>query len=346
MHNWFSPDSPLVRVMLALAGIMFAAAQAQEPVSDFKQGPGNGVYAFASSTPKALPDLLRPGASGEPVNIVGHLFLPPGTGKTPVVLLMHGSGGIYDAMLDYWPKLLNAQGIAVFSLDRFGPRGVKSTAEDQSQIPFAADVADEFAALRLLASHPRIDAKRIAVMGFSRGGIASWRAAVDRIASAQQPDGLRFAAHIQAYSGGCAGAFRLIAKPGVFTTAPQLWLHGDADDYTPIGPCRDYSQSIADAGVPVVFVALPGAYHKFDQDDQRRIPVRGAQRTIESCPIEVDIDTLAAFDMNTHQRLTGEAYAQTLKSCSALGATVQGNKAARDKAGQATVAFLHKVFAQ
>ena len=236
-------------------------AQREQLVTDFKQGPGNGVYSFASTTPKALPELVRPSMVTDTVNIVGHLFMPPGNGKVPAVLLMHGSGGIYDAMLDYWPKLLNAQGIAVFSLDRFGPRGVKSTAEDQSQVPFAADVADAFAALRLLASHPGIDAKRIAIMGFSRGGIASWRTAVERIAAAQQPDGLRFAAHIQAYSGGCVGVFRLIAKPGVFSKAPELWLHGDADDYTPIGPCRDYSQSIADAGTPVVFVDFPGAYH-------------------------------------------------------------------------------------
>jgi dienelactone hydrolase len=319
--------------------------QAQEKVADFKAGPPTGVYAFASITPKALPDLVKSGASGEAAKIVGHLFLPQGSGKVPVALLMHGSGGIYDAMLGYWPKLLNAQGVAVFSLDRFGPRGVKSTAEDQSQVPFVADVADAFAALRLLASHPRIDAKRIAIMGFSRGGVASWRTAVERIIAAQQlPEGLRFAAHIQVYSAGCSGTLRLIVKPGVFSKAPQLWLHGDADDYTPIGACQDYSKRIGEAGTPVEFVSLPGAYHKFDEDDQRRITVKGAQRTLETCPLEMDIDTLATYDHNTGLRLSGDALKQATKSCSALGATVQGNSSARDKAGQATVSFLRKVF--
>lgn len=320
-------------------------AGAQEVVADFKAGPPTGMYGFASRTPKSLPDLVKPDASGEAVTIVGHLFLPETSGTVPAVVLMHGSGGIYGAMLDYWPKLFNAQGIAVFSLDRFGPRGVKSTAEDQSLVPFVADVADAFAALRLLASHPRLDAKRIAIMGFSRGGIASWRTAVERIIAAQQlPDGLRFAAHVQAYSGGCSGVFRLIVKPGVFSKAPELWIHGDADDYTPIGACRDYSQRIAEAGTPVEFVTLPGASHKFDFDDQRRIAVRGATRTVESCPLEVDIDTLATYDRTTGQHLTGAAYQQAVKSCGALGATVQGDRGARDKAGQATVAFLRKVF--
>jgi dienelactone hydrolase len=319
--------------------------QAQELVADFKAGPPTGVYAFVSSTPRALSDLFKPGASGGVVNIVGHLFLPQGTDKVPAVLLMHGSGGIYDAMLDYWPKLLNAQNIAVFSLDRFGPRGVKSTAEDQSLVPFAADVADAFAALRLLASHPRIDAKRIAIMGFSRGGTASWYTAVERIIAAQQlPDGLRFAAHIQMYSGGCSGGRRLIVKPGVFSKAPELWIHGDADDYAPIGPCRDYSLRISEAGTPVEFVSLPGAYHKFDANDQRRITLRGAQRTLENCPLEVDIETLMTYDHNTGLRLTGAAYQQAVKNCSAVGATIQGNRAARDKAGQVIMTFLHKVF--
>lgn len=335
----------LLGTLVVVFGLASMDVQGQELVADFKAGPPSGVYAFASSTPKALPDLIKPGASGEAVNIVGHLFLPQGSDKVPALLLMHGSGGLYNAMLGYWPKLLNGQGIAVFSLDRFGPRGVKSTAEDQSQVPFAADVADAFAALRLLASHPRIDAQRIAIMGFSRGGVASWRTAVERIIAAQQlPGGLRFAAHIQVYSAGCSGIFRLIIKPGVFSKAPELWVHGDADDYTPIGACQDYSKRISEAGTPVEFVSLPGVYHKFDDDDQRRITLRGAQRTIDNCPLEMDINTLATYDRSTGLRLSGVDLLKAIKSCSTLGATVQGNSSARDKAGQATVAFLRKVF--
>lgn len=327
-------------------GLLSCEAQAQELVTDFKSAPANGAYSFASTTPKSLPELLKPGAAAnaEAVNIVGHLFLPEGKGTFPVVVLMHGSGGIYSAMLDYWPKLLNAQGIGVFSLDTFGPRGVKSTAEDQSQVPFAADVADVFSALRLLATHPHIDAKRIAIMGFSRGGITAWRTAVDRIAAVQQTDGLRFAAHIQTYAGGCSGIFRLIVKPGVFDKTPQLWLHGDSDDYTPIAPCQDYAKQIADAGTPVEFVTLPGAWHKFDGDDQRHLVLRGAQKTLATCPIEMDINTLYYYDHGTGQRLSGEALQQVQKSCSALGASVEGNKATRDKAGEAAVVFLKKVF--
>ncbi|OQX14599.1 MAG: hypothetical protein BWK76_14420 [Desulfobulbaceae bacterium A2] len=341
------------RFVLALAAATIAcgfstAALAQELVADFLAGQPTGRYSFASWTPKTLPEVFKGNTQNETTAIVGNLFLPPGSDKekVPAIVLMHGSGGIYEAMLDFWPKLFNAQGYAVLAVDSFGPRGVKSTASDQSQVPFTADLADAFAALRLMASHPRIDPGRIAIMGFSRGGITTWRTAVERIVAAQKlPNGLRFAAHVPFYSGGCTGAFRLMVKPGVFSKSPMLWVHGDADDYTPIGPCRDYAERIGKAGTPVEFVVIAGARHKFDNDDQKRYTLRDVTKTLETCPIEIDIDTLAAYDRYTGQRMSGETYRSTLKdSCGALGATTEGDLKARDTAAQATLAFFRKVF--
>jgi hypothetical protein len=117
------------------------AAQAQTAVQDFTAGPGNGAYSFASSSPKGLPELLRGPNQGEPVQALGQLYLPGGDGKVGAVIFVPGSGGVYKAMEDYWPRRFNAAGIALFTLDVFGPRGVKSTAEDQSQVPFTADTA-------------------------------------------------------------------------------------------------------------------------------------------------------------------------------------------------------------
>jgi dienelactone hydrolase len=323
------------------------AAQAQTAVNDFSAGPGNGTYKFASWTPKTTQDLLKGNAQNERTDIVGHLFLPKGSEKVPAVILMHGSGGIYKAMLDYWPKQFNAARIAVLSVDSFGPRGVKSVAEDQSLVPLAADLADAFAALRLMASHPRIDASRVAVMGFSRGGQNAWRTAVERIIAAQKlPDGLRFAAHIPVYAGGCGGQFRLVVKPGVFSMAPMLWIHGDADDYTAIGPCQDYADKIGKAGTPVEFLVLKGARHKFDEDNTRLIQLPKVQRAAADCPLELDIDTFYAYDRTTGERLQGDAYRAVVKKCMTLGGSVQGNTAAREKAAQATLAFLKKVFAR
>lgn len=346
MHNKKHSFTKFFAAAAACLLIAAGAAEAQTAVTDFKAGPANGAYKFASWTPNTLPDLLKGNAANERTEIVGHLFLPKGDGKVPAVILMHGSGGIYGAMTDYWPKQFNAAGIAVLSLDTFGPRGVKSTAEDQSQVPFAADIADVFAALNLLASHPRVDPARIAIMGFSRGGIATWRAGVERIVASQKlAGGLRFAAHIPVYSGGCTGLFRLVVKPGVFTKAPMLWIHGDADDYTPIGPCQEYSANIGKAGTPVEFAVVKGARHKFDADGLKRTQIAGAQTSRADCPLEIDIDNFTAFDKTNGQRLQGEAYQAMLKKCSGRGASVEGNSAARDAAAKAAVGFLRKVFA-
>lgn len=103
---------------------------AQDLIADMSAGPPTGRYAFASSTPRSLPDLLKGPGQGEPAQPVGHWFLPAGTERGPAVILIHGSGGLYDAMLDFWPRQFNAAGIAVLAVDSFGPRGVKSTAED------------------------------------------------------------------------------------------------------------------------------------------------------------------------------------------------------------------------
>ncbi len=347
---------PVSRSLRTLAGLalgaasalfaLAAAAQAPQPVTTFADGPPTGKYAFASWTPRTMLDVLKGNASGEAVNIVGHLFLPPGADKVPAVVLVHGSGGVYNALLDFWPKAFNAAGIAVFTLDMFGPRGVQSTAEDQSQVPFPADVADAFAALKVLATHPRVDAKRIAVMGFSRGGIAAVRTGLEKVIAAQKlPDGLRYAATIPTYAGACAGIFRVVVKPGTFSKAPMLFLHGDADDYTPIAPCQDYADKIGKAGTPVEFVVLEGAQHKFDSDDLKRYYLRGATKTKPDCPIETDFDTGAVFDRTNGNRLQGEAFTAMMKSCTTTGANVEGSNRARDKAAQAATAFLKKAFA-
>lgn len=333
-----------LRQAFALLALVLANQVYAQVVTDFSGGPLSGRYLFSSTTPKSLPELIR-GMPVEPVNIVGHWFLPPGTGKVPAVVLMHGSGGIYSAMLDYWPKQFNAAGIAVLAVDSFTPRGVQSTADDQSQVPFAADTADAYAALRLLATHPRVDPARIALMGFSRGGITTWRAALQRVIDGQKlANNLRFAAYIPVYSGGCVGSLRVQVRPGVFAQSPMLWVHGDADDYTPIGPCQEYAKRITEAGTSTEFVVIPGAHHKFDMDDSRRTYVRGAIRTLETCPLEMDISTYAYFDRLTGQRLQGDVLREVQKNCAAVGAHVEGNTAARDKANQAIQVFLRKVF--
>jgi dienelactone hydrolase len=256
---------------------------------------------------------------------------------------VHGSGGIYPEQISFWAKQLNAQGIAAFVINIFGPRGVKSTGEDQSQVSFATDTADAFAALGMLAGHPQIDPKRIAVMGFSRGGITAVRSGLVPIIKGATPGGLRFAAHIAVYSGGCAGVLSVTPKPGAFSPEPMLFVHGDADDYAYLSDCRTYAQRIKAAGTPAELVVLPGARHKFDVDSTKLINLPSNSKSKEGCPLEYDI-----VDMKVRDRRSGEALSpDKVKDigndlCSTKGATMEGNHEARDAAGKAVIEFLKK----
>lgn len=334
-----------VGLHLALFGIP-ALAQTATPLADFRSGPGTGLYSYASSTPATVMDLIQPSRPRPAATAQGELILPanaPADARLPAVVLVHGAGGVFPEERTYWAKLLNEQGIAVFVIDVFSPRGVKSTGEDQSLVPFAADTADAFAALGMLAGHPRIDPKRIAVMGFSRGGITAVRSGVLPIIKGAAPSGLRFAAHVALYSSGCADVFAVTTKPGVFGPEPMLFVHGDADDYAYMSDCRSYAQRIAAAGTPTEFVVLPGARHKFDLDSSRRINLPANSKTKEGCPLEYDV-----IDMKTRDRRSGDALSQDKAKeikrelCADKGATMGGDNKAREAAGAAVIAFLNK----
>jgi dienelactone hydrolase len=54
------------------------------------------------------------------------------------------------------------------------------------------------------------------------------------------------------------------------TLTPLLILHGEADDWTPIEPCRYVADNARVAGRDVTLVAYPGAHHAFDDAGLRR----------------------------------------------------------------------------
>ena len=197
---------------------------------------------------------------GKPATIAGELRIPtPGTARLPAVVLVHGSGGI-GASVEDWVPLLNGAGAVTFVIDSFTGRGLVDVRNDQSQLGRLAGVVDVYRALELLAKHPRIDPRRIAVMGFSRGGQAALYASLKRFQRMHGPADAAFAVYVPFYAD-CTTTY--IDDDDV-TNKPIRMFHGIADDWNPVAPCRSYVERLRKGGKDVVLTEYADAQHVFD----------------------------------------------------------------------------------
>src|SRR5262245_15096724 len=98
--------------------------------------------------------------------------------------------------------------------DSFAARATTGMAMSGSPAYLPAGVTDDYAALRMLASDPRIDVNRIAIVGFSFGGEVAHLAAFEFLRSALNPGQAQFAAHVGFYPAGNFGAINTGPIPG------------------------------------------------------------------------------------------------------------------------------------
>lgn len=320
---------------IALSLVAAIGAKAQ-PVSTLADG-RSGKIEFASITPGGYFALARRSPSPEST-VYGVLTLPPGQGKVPAMVIAHGSGGVSDAREGRWTQRLVAMGIAAFYVDSFGPRGIRNTASDQSQLHPAANVADALAALRLLATHPRIDASRIGVMGFSRGGGVSILTALEPIRRSVIEGGLRFAVHVPFYP-----PCNTLYVSDSITGAPIRFMLGGADDYTPAQMCARYVEWFHAKGAAADSITYAGAHHAFD--GLLRVQFINSLQTGRNCDARYDLDRFVLERMDTNEVLrSGEQMAAYYRGCITRGATIGGNHQATEKAAADLAAYLRQVF--
>jgi dienelactone hydrolase len=291
------------------------------------------IYAIPSLTISDQ-QFLTGDANGKQVTVAGEFRIAQGTGRLPVVVLMHGSSGV-NGTAEAWVHQFNAMGISTFVIDGFTGRGLTTVSANQAQLGRLNFIVDIYRALDILTHHPRVDTDRIVLMGFSRGGQAALYASLDRFNKLWNKSGAQFAGYIPFYPD-CSTNY---ATDTEVAARPIRIYHGTPDDYNPVASCKAYVARLQDAKRDVVLTEYPDSAHGFDAGliGNNTVAVSANAQTARNCHIKegeggvlMNADTQAPFGYKD--------------SCIELNPHVGGNPTTAAEARKAVSEFLQALF--
>jgi len=317
-----------MRPVLALAVMALAAC----PLSAKAQ-----AFEVQSGTYKDFRQLLSREAPSEKTAIAMTLRLPDRMAERhPAVVLVHTLGGYQEANEGWHAEQLRKSGFATLTYDSAAVRRLRE-GDAASGRPSA--IAESFSALQLLADNPRIDADRIAIVGFSFGGEVAHLSALERLRAALLPGGIRFAAHVAYYPAGVYGA---MAAPGTYTGAPILMLLGARDDNLPIAKVQDYLAYAETAGTrpPLQVITYPDAYHAWTVSSLGGSPTFYPQyRSMRKCPYLLLGTAAPAVLVDGREQPIDPSVLQSCRT-QGQGYTMAFDESARAASTRDAVAFL------
>src|SRR3954464_7247926 len=217
------------------------------------------IYPIPSLTLSDQQFLSGDAAAGKPVTVAGEFRVAQGSGKLPVVVLMHGSSGV-GATMEAWVHAFNAIGISTFVIDGFTGRGLTTVGPNQALLGRLNFIIDIYRSLEILAKHPRVDPERIVLMGFSRGGQAALYASLERFHKLWNKSGAQFAAYVPFYPD-CSTSY---ATDTETVARPIRIFQGTPDDYNPVASCKAYLARLQDAKRDAALTEYPDSAHGFD----------------------------------------------------------------------------------
>ncbi len=288
------------------------------------------IYPIPSLTLSDQQFLSGDAAAGKPVTVAGEFRIAQGSGKLPVVVLMHGSSGV-GATTEAWVKQFNAMGISTMVIDGFTGRGLTVVGPNQALLGRLNLIIDIYRSLDILAKHPRVDPDRIVLMGFSRGGQAALYASMERFHKLWNKSGVQFAAYVPFYPD-CSTTYLSDAD---VAARPIRIYHGTPDDYNPVRTCKAYVDRLKQAGRDVVLTEYPDSAHGFDAGllGLNTVAVSANAQTARNCKLRegeggvlMNGDTNAPFTYKD--------------ACIELNPHVGGNPTTANEARKAVVDFL------
>lgn len=200
---------------------------------------------------------------GEPVPpqvgtaLVGHLSRPEGAGPFPAIVVLHGCGGLGSRLKNDVAGRLVSQGYVVLVVDSFATREINSTCQNtksDDHFTMIDRVYDAYGALNFLSKYKFVAADRVALMGFSAGGVTTLEAT--KVNGNEQLMARKFRAAVAYYP---------TCSPNAGdATVPTLIMVGELDDWGPPALCRQRLQNLSGKGPEIQLNVYSGAYHDFD----------------------------------------------------------------------------------
>jgi dienelactone hydrolase len=218
--------------------------------------------------------------SGEDKPLAGIVYRPAGAGPFPVVVALHGCGGLFGAggtistRHSDWGRRLADQGYLVVFPDSYASRGLGSQClvKDRTVRPGRERVADVLVTRQWLLQRADVMKDRISLLGWSNGGSSVlWAIAADRKPKDSDPD---FRSAVAFYPG-CRLLAQSAERKDWENRIPLLILIGDKDDWTPAGPCQQLAATTVAAGRRTAVVTYPNAVHEFDHPNRETVRRKG-----------------------------------------------------------------------
>ncbi len=263
------------------------------------------------------------------------LFSPP----YPSVILLHSSWGL-SSQEAFYANIFKNMGIATFSIDSFTTRGVEKTSLNQTSVSSASMLNDAYTVLEYINQNPHYDIKRVAVMGFSKGGIAALYSAMTRVQHLLSSNDVKFAAHI-AYYPWCG----LHLYDMQTTGAPILIQGGSKDIVTPIQQCIDLVENSlpADENSNIKINKFADARHAFDHPTLGKIPIPFTLTMDAQVPKHCKIEETKPgkfIETYNNTEVTHKNISEVLSACSEPTGVAKYNKKAARIALSETKNFL------